>query len=87
MDDFHHWLKPAGQFAVSIPIIFKRMGLLLKEFEYSVGGVTGPESVCVWILGEIYTNLLGVVVECVDDELEIGRGTGRHFQRCFASGT
>jgi hypothetical protein len=83
MDDFHHWLKPADQFAISVPIIFEGMGLLLKQFEYSVGGITGSESACERILGQIYTNLLGVVVECIDDELEVGRGSGRHCLRCF----
>ena len=34
-----------------------------------------------WILSEIYTNLFGVVIERIDDELKIRRGSGRHCLR------
>ena len=81
MYDLHHWCKPADQFAISLPIVFKRKGLLLKQFENSVGGVASSESVCDGILGQVYTNLLDIDIKCIDDELEVSRGRGCHIFR------
>ena len=56
------------------------MSLFLKQVEDSFWGVTGSEGVCEGIFGQVFPNLLGVVIKCIDDELEAGRGCGRHCQ-------
>ena len=82
MDD---WFKVAYQFVISFSIFFKRMSLFLKKLEDGFWGVTGSECVCEGILGEVFPNLLGVVIKGIDDESEAGRGCGGHFRGYFAA--
>ena len=58
------------------------MSLFLKEFEDSVGGVTGSERICEGILCQVHPNLPGIVVESIYDELKTRRRHGR-FRRYF----
>ena len=70
---------------ISFPIFFKRMSLFLKQLEDSVWGVTGSECVCEGILGEVFPNLLGVVIKGIDDKLEARSGCGCHCRGYFAT--
>ena len=85
LDDLDDRFKAADQFVISFSIFFKRMSVLLKQFEDSVWGVTGSEGVCEGILGEVFANLLGVVIKCVDDKSEVGRGCSCHCRVYFAT--
>ena len=78
LNDLDDWFKAAYQFVISILIFFKRMSFFLKQLENSVGGVTGSECVCEGILGQIFPNLLGVVIKGIDDKSEAGSGCGCH---------
>ncbi|SRR6266702_1330416 len=83
MDDLHYWFEPVC--AISIPIVLKCMNLVLKQFEDSVGGVTASERVCKRVLDQVYANLAGLVIECIDDESKIRRGHGCQGRRQFAT--
>ncbi|KAI9453297.1 hypothetical protein BJY52DRAFT_1418319 [Lactarius psammicola] len=84
MDDLHYWFEPVYQCAITISIGLKGMGFVLKQFEDSIGGVTASESVGERILDEVYANLAGVVIECIDDESKIRRGYGCQCRRHYS---
>lgn len=53
MDDLHHRTKPVYQCSISIPIVLERIGLFLKQFEDSVGGVTSSKCIGERIVGRV----------------------------------
>jgi hypothetical protein len=82
MNDLYHWIEPVYKCPISIAIILECLGLCLKEFEDSVGGVTGSERICEGILCQVYADLFGIVIESIDDELKTRRRHG-HCRRYF----
>ena len=83
MDNLYYWIKPVYKSAISIAIILERMDLFLKQFEDSVGGVTGSEGIREGILCQVYPDLLGIVIESIDDELKTRRRHCCQRRRCF----
>ena len=71
MDDLDYWFKPVYEYAISIPITFKCIRLVLKQFEDSIRGITASEGVGERVLCQVYPNLLGIVIKCIDDESKV----------------
>jgi hypothetical protein len=85
MDNLHYWFKPVHQCATPIPIILKRIRLVLKQFKDSVGGITASEGVGERVLGQVYPNLLGIVIKCIDNESKVRRRHGYQCRRYFVT--
>jgi hypothetical protein len=85
MDNLHYWFKPVHQCATPIPIILERIRLVLKQFKDSVGGITASEGVGERVLGQVYPNLLGIVIKCIDNELKVRRRHGWQCRRIFVT--
>ena len=71
MDDLYYGAKPVDQFAISIPIDFECVRLVLKQLKDVIGRIAASEVVGERLLVEINANLLAIVGEgFIEDRLK-----------------
>jgi hypothetical protein len=78
MKDANCRVETAYQSPVPVAIFFESLLPFLKEFKDSIGCVGLPELLGEWILRKVYSGLVGVVSQGINDHLGAGMGSRRH---------
>lgn len=75
MENFHHWAEAVDQCMISVSIVLEGLRSVLKQLEDRIRRIAVPEGFNEGIFCEIYPGLLGVVVQCIKDQLKVRSGS------------
>ncbi len=77
MDDLDYGANVVDYVAISVPIVFERRFSFRKYLEDIIGGAAVLELVCRRMLGEVYSCLLSIAIQCgIKNRLEVREGRG-----------
>ena len=74
MNELDYWAEAIDEFAIFVAIFFEHFHALFKELKDGTWSVTALDFVSERVIFQVDPRLLGVVVQCIENQLKVGTG-------------